>query len=238
MASSEVDICNAALSHLGDRANVVSINPPEGSAQADHCARHFPIARDTALTDHDWSFARTRRALAQLESPVPGWAYAYAKPADCITIRAIVSADALDLTYGVALSGRQTHFEIETDDLTGAELILTNEPNAVVIFTRLVTDAGRFPPDFADALSWLLASKLAGPVLKGQAARVAAKDCYAAYQSLLMTAKTRDANQGARRQSFVPSSVRARGAAVRTMELDRFTRTETAYIAYPDGLIE
>ena len=32
--SSVVDICNIALSRLGDRATVTSIDPPEGSAQA------------------------------------------------------------------------------------------------------------------------------------------------------------------------------------------------------------
>ena len=35
--ASDVQICNIALAHLGDTATVASINPPEGSAQAEHC---------------------------------------------------------------------------------------------------------------------------------------------------------------------------------------------------------
>ena len=47
--ASEVDICNLALGHLGDNATVASLNPPEGSVQAQHCARFYPIARDALL---------------------------------------------------------------------------------------------------------------------------------------------------------------------------------------------
>ena len=59
--SSEVAICNLALAHLGDSATVASIDPPEGSAQSEHCARFYPIARDALLEMHAWKFA-TRRA--------------------------------------------------------------------------------------------------------------------------------------------------------------------------------
>ena len=52
--ASEIAICNLALSHLGDAANIASIDPPEGSAQAEHCATFYPIARDSLLEMHDW----------------------------------------------------------------------------------------------------------------------------------------------------------------------------------------
>ena len=63
--ASEVDICNLALSHLGDNATVASIDPPEGSAQAEHCSRFYPIARDTLLEMHNWNFSTRRAVLAQ-----------------------------------------------------------------------------------------------------------------------------------------------------------------------------
>ena len=55
--ATEVDICNMALSFLGDRATVTSINPPEGSAQAEHCARFYPMALNEMLAQARWSFA-------------------------------------------------------------------------------------------------------------------------------------------------------------------------------------
>ena len=58
--ASEVDICNLALSHLGDTATIASLDPPEGSAQAEHCARFYPIARDSLLEMHAWGFATSR----------------------------------------------------------------------------------------------------------------------------------------------------------------------------------
>ena len=58
--SSEIDICNLALARLGDDATVASIDPPEGSAQAEQCARFYSIARDTMLEMHDWRFATKR----------------------------------------------------------------------------------------------------------------------------------------------------------------------------------
>ena len=55
--ASVVDICNLALAHIGDDATVSSIDPPEGSAQAEHCKRFYAIARDTMLQMHNWNFA-------------------------------------------------------------------------------------------------------------------------------------------------------------------------------------
>ena len=60
--ASDVDICNLALSFLGDDANVSSISPPEGSQQSEHCARFYPIARDGLLQMHNWNWASRRRA--------------------------------------------------------------------------------------------------------------------------------------------------------------------------------
>ena len=55
--ASDVDICNEALSHLGDSATVSSINPPEGSAQAEHCARFYPTTLATLFGTPTWAMA-------------------------------------------------------------------------------------------------------------------------------------------------------------------------------------
>ena len=80
--ASEVEICNLALAHLGDDATIASIDPPEGSAQAEHCARFYAIARDSLLQMHNWNFASKRVALAGVNMPYTMWAYAYACPGD------------------------------------------------------------------------------------------------------------------------------------------------------------
>lgn len=203
--SSEVDICNLALGHLGDNATVASLDPPEGSAQAEHCARFYPIARDTLLELHTWGFATRRAQLAQLSNAWPQWVYAYAKPADCVRMIAVISAEATDdyttaantldgssTLLGSVLSPQPYATEIN-DDL--AEVILTNQEDAVARYTARITDTTKFSPLFVMTLSWHLASMLAGPVIKGDAGAAEAKRCASMAMGWLSKATESDANQ-------------------------------------------
>ena len=96
--SSVVDIVNLALSHLGDTATVASIDPPEGSAQAEHAARFFPFALAAMLEGHPWSFATKRAILAPLNTAPNGWAYAYGVPADALRVLGVAEATDQDAT--------------------------------------------------------------------------------------------------------------------------------------------
>ena len=98
----EVDICNLALSHIGDTANVVSIDPPEGSAQAGHCARFYPIARNTLQEMHPWGFCTTRVTLAQVAETVQGWNHVYIVPSDALNLISVLPPQAIS-DYGVPL---------------------------------------------------------------------------------------------------------------------------------------
>lgn len=191
---SVVDICNLALAHLGDTATVASIDPPEGSAQAEHCQRFYPIARDTLLEMHSWSFATKRSTGAQIENVWPMWQYAYAMPVDAHHIIAVLPPDATDdystnflpstypdyyTNYSPSIAAGQyvpQKFSIETGD-DGSEVILTNQQQAVFRYEFIATDPTKFSPLFTLALSWHLASMLAGPVIKGDQGAAEAKRC-------------------------------------------------------------
>jgi hypothetical protein len=133
--------------------------------------------------------------------PQPGWAYAYAKPNECLKVLAVVPAFSADYWW----LGQPSPFILETDELTGAELILTDLADAVIIYQRKIVDTTVFPAQFVSALSWLLASYLAGPVVKGQAGRKAAVDCMGVYTREIATAAVLNANQSVKRPSFVPA---------------------------------
>lgn len=177
--TSVVEICNLALSHLGDSASVSSIDPPEGSAQAEHCARFYPIARDSLLEQHSWQFATRRSALAQVQNVATEWLYAYAEPNDCLSKLAVLAPDArddysepmvLNGTYlgvrtGIGIYTPQPYCSEIAED--GSPIILTNQQNAWLRWVARVTDTNRFSPLFVETLAYWLASKLAGPVLKG-----------------------------------------------------------------------
>lgn len=212
--SSEVEICNLALAHLGDSATVASIDPPEGSSQAEHCARWYPIARDSLLEMQEWGFATTRALLAELVNPFPQWRHAYARPSDCLKVLAVLPADASgDLASTIpgdsffhgavpALCTTYTSqpFITESDAATGNQVILTDQPDALVRYTRLVTDTSKFSPLFRDALAWYLAGYLAGPVLKGETGINVGRAMKAEALALLSAAAVSSANQHDRQQ--------------------------------------
>lgn len=200
--ASAVDICNLALAHLGDTATVSNLDPPEGSAQAEHCARFYPIARDSLLEMHTWGFATKRVTLALVGSGWPEWDYAYAQPSDALNIIAILPPDATD-DYSQGLSNVPTaaggsyvpqafSCEVATN---GDDVILTDQVNAVLRYTSVVTDTARFSPLFVMALSWHLASMLAGPLLKGDAGAAEGKRCAGLMRAYLSQATESDASQ-------------------------------------------
>lgn len=185
--ASEVDICNLALGHLGDNATVASLDPPEGSAQAEHCARFYPIARDALLEMHAWKFATRRAALSQLAVDSAPWQFAYAEPADSLKVLAVQPP-------GASSDVESEAFETESA-ADGAALILTDTQDAVLRYIAHVSDTTVFSPLFVLALSWHLASMLAGPILKGDVGAAEAKRCAGVMQGYLARAATSDANQ-------------------------------------------
>ena len=139
--SSETDICNLALAHFGQDASIDSIDPPDGSAEAEHCARFYPIARDEVLESHTWGFAQYRATLAALTNDREDWGYRYALPAECIKPRIV-------LTDGYSSSANEGEpFEREGDS------IYTDAQDAVLVYTKRITDTTKFTPMFTSAMS-------------------------------------------------------------------------------------
>lgn len=212
--ASVVDICNLALAHLGDNATIASIDPPEGSAQAEHCQRFYPIARDTLLEMHSWSFATKRAYGAEVENTWPMWEYAYAMPGDASDIIAILPPEAKDdysthftpetypdfyTNYSPSVAAGQyvpQKFAVETA-ADGSEIILTNQKQAVIRYHAKISDPTKFSPLFTITLSWHLASMLAGPVIKGDQGAAEAKRCVA--MTTLYLGKAMEADSNARK---------------------------------------
>ena len=200
--ASVVDICNLALARLGDNATVASIDPPEGSAQAEHCARFYAIARDSLLEMHAWKFATRRVQLAKLTVPSWDWSFAYAEPTGALKLLGVLSATASN-------DDETQSYEAESDT-NGTAIILTNQEGASLRFVARVTDTTKFSPLFVDALAWLLASYLAGPVLKGDAGAAMAKACLQSFLLAFSNAKVSDANQRRVRSEHTPDWIAGR----------------------------
>lgn len=199
--ASTVDICNLALAHLGDEAAVSSISPSDGSAQADHCARFYPIARDALLEMYGWDFATRRVALVETAgTPAGGWAYEYAYPSSCASIQAVLYDGQLDDTT-------TQEYVVETVS-DGSRVILTNVEGAYCRYTRLITDTTKYSPLFVTCLSYLLASYLAGPITKSPGI---VEGMYKRFLSEFGKAGPSNANQSHKPPVHSPEWIAARG---------------------------
>ena len=203
--ATEVDICNLALAHLGDDATIASLNPPEGSAQAEKAARFYPIARNSLLEMHTWNFASKRGNLALTTNSLDQWEYAYVAPADMMSPVAIISSTAQN-DYATRMSAGDTPGGITSNyaptivagqytpqqfSLEG-DLIYTNQENAMLRYQAFITDPSLFSPLFVVTLSWHLASMLAGPVIKGDQGAAEAKRSSQMMVNYLNSAKQSD----------------------------------------------
>ena len=164
--ASVVQICKMALSHIGSDATISSINPPDGSVEAGYCATFYDLARTELLEPGNWSFSLKRATLAEVTNESTTWAYAYAKPSDCLRPLRVLGTGSWLTTFTEDLytaldDGNSANFTVE------GQVIYTNDPEAVLVYVQDVTDTGKFSASFTSALSFNLASYLAGPILKG-----------------------------------------------------------------------
>lgn len=202
---SVVDICNLALSEIGDGANVAALTDP--STQAKLCNRFYPIALQQMLEANDWSFATARAAPALSGSLPPSpWLYAYSLPGDCVRLRQVLppapsaglSSFPPDWYWSGSACGALVQmpqpFRLETD-ATGARIILTNVESAQLLYTRQVNDTTKFSGQFVTALAMLLASFLAGPIVKGKEGVALAGALARAWVQQLAVAAASDASQ-------------------------------------------
>ncbi len=143
----EVDICNLALSRIGQRA-IDTLS--ENSAEASSCARHYDIARDSLLRAYWWNFAKASAALSQNAEDPAEWAYSYDLPVDLIAVRYAVPP--------VRFGRHRINYEL------AAGVLWTDEAEISLIYTKQIIDPESFDKLFVRALFHRLAADLVGPL--------------------------------------------------------------------------
>jgi hypothetical protein len=119
------------------------------------------------------------------------------KPSDCLAARRILTGDA-------------TQFEDDSEPFSvEGTTILTNQADAVLVYTAPVADAALFSPAFGDVVAAELAAFLAGPILRGAEGVKAMSDLRKLAMQLAAdaAAQGRRATSAARaaEQQYVPS---------------------------------
>lgn len=183
--TSETSICNYALGQLGQQT---IDDLTEDSPQARACSLFYAQARDAVLCEIWWGFATAEQTLAVTATDPNEWDYAYTLPSDCLLPRYIPP---------VVRNGMKVPFE-----WAGRE-IWTDQEDAVLIYTKRVTDPAYFHPLFIDAMALKLAVLVCMPLSVERSLRA---DALQLYRGSIALARQSDANASDR---YDPSQIDA-----------------------------
>lgn len=206
--SSEIDICNLALSNI--RAGAIS-SLTEGSLQAQQCALKYPLIRNRMLKEH-WGFNNKIQALAVLSTDVFNWAYAYQYPKDCLKIVRLlpayeqVSAGSSDVisrmreSQLLPSSQYTPTIPYEVFNFSDNKVIAANEADLRIKYAVKITDPNLFSEDFILALGHLLASEVAVPLVGSEIGRQLRTDELQLYKEYVNAASADDMNESGHEQ--------------------------------------
>ena len=219
MNVTSTEICNMALSRLGIREKITSLDPAT-SQEAVECALNYQTVVERTLCQYPWTFATKRKTLTLIESaPNKEWLYRYEYPADCVSPRYIeatarnvpvdlmikwqveaTDADIPGLFYPDPQIGGQVH-------KPWRKSILTDEAAPVLVYTANTVPENLYPGHFVNLLAWNLAVELAMPLLsKPDVASMAMN----AARVALLDARTNALNEGVHDNPLESEFIRAR----------------------------
>lgn len=223
MATSQINICNLALDAMGARSTIASLT--EGSAESAACSRQYEPALEAVLQAAHWNFARKQVALTLLKDgtqtpsqnvPVP-WVYEYAVPSDSLQMRYVMPISVSQNTSFVGTPATQypitppVRFIVSSDQDTNGNpinVILTNQPNAIGVYTFRCTNVNLFDSQFvrafANYLGYLLAIPLSGD-------KNLAKMCFQVADSTCKQAQASNGNEGIEIHDAIPDWIQTRG---------------------------
>ncbi len=174
-------------------------------------------ARREALEKAHWGFARKRTTLSQLTNPSTIWAYAYALPSDCIkpirvprlSMAQMDGEIAVDWNWLINEAGG-ADFMIERDSTQS--LLLTNEAEAELFYIFDQKNPVSFTPTFTTGFAYLLASYLAGPIIRGKPGASTALELRRIAEGMLKQAAADEGNASTsmRADEFVSEAIQAR----------------------------
>lgn len=190
--ASEKDICIYALQHIGQFADMVSLD--EDSQHAAVAKKAYPFVRDAMLERHTWNFATAKKRLARIENEEGE--VAFPLPADCLRVADVSVPDLWGhekIEWEVRLIG-DVQCVVLTGDFTYSKTEVT------VSYVKRVTNTAAFSAGFADALSWNLAAAIAGPIVKGDTGITVAQKLAQYAQAFESKAISVDVSQGRERK--------------------------------------
>src|SRR5690606_2284091 len=198
---SEVEIFNEALSAIGVRSSISL--PDEQSREAEVCRLWYPTVRRLVLRAAPWHSARTASRLGLLaersdnaawtpDDPEPGYRFAYGQPSDLLHPNWLTTYNRF---VQALYKGSQ-------------KAIMTNEPDAILIYTKDLTNVSLWDAGLRMAVVQGLASYIAMQ-LTGKRER--SRDAQAQANDIILRARAMDANSQEDQYESIPDWIVARG---------------------------
>lgn len=159
MATAEANVANVALVRVGHTKLLEDLDGTDVTSKT--CKALLAHTRDMLLQARPWPFATLRAPLGVLADDEDdlearsGWAFTYSLPADCIVPRFIWGGT------DAPTKGQEIPFRIESSRDLKSRVLLSNYPDAELVYTARITEPPRWDPLFAEALAMKLASDLA-----------------------------------------------------------------------------
>lgn len=224
----EVTICNLALDSIGSRSEIASLT--EDSQSARTLSLHYAPAVEAILQAAHWNFARAQASLAVLKAaagtpenpngtgavPPTPWLYEYALPTDMCQARYVMPTLQSPAGSGTSVpsyQGQPVRFLIAADtDTTGNRInvLLTNQPQAILVYTYRVTNPQLFDGQFVVALANLIGSRIC---LRLNGDKAMAKMAFQIADQATKEARASNGNEGLTVIDSVPDWMRVRGYA-------------------------
>lgn len=186
MPLTDVQICNMALGHVGHSKFIAALT--ERSNEVSVLNQYYTNSRDFLLESYPWPFAKKTAVLGLVTdnttvATLHEWTYIYRYPSDCLYARYLLTANGRAET-------NPPQFEIQSDDV--GRLIGTHQEDAVLVYTRRVTDPSIFTYSFGEALSWFLAAEIANSLGKD---KKVAQMCLQMFEAMKPWAEARSGNE-------------------------------------------
>lgn len=158
-----VDVTNSALEQIASQVQITSLT--DGSPAAKAALVVYAPTVQLMLRELDPDFARFTKALtlSAAPTPVPPWAYEYLYPDDMVRLRQVRppgsgSGSLADPNDPVPVRANVAFDIIAT---VNTKVILTNQINALAVYTSSLVTEAQWDSVFADAVIRRLANPLA-----------------------------------------------------------------------------
>jgi hypothetical protein len=195
------EIANLALGHIGVSSEISDLET-EQSREAKAIRRFWDVCLEQVLRDHPFGFATKVAELNLVESdPNTDWLFSYRYPTDCLFVRKILSG------VNITTPSDPIDYKLAGDD--SGRLIMTNQEDAVIEYTRVLTDFDNMPADFKMAFSYRLAVYIAPSLTSGDPFKLK-QDCMNGYLMEISKAEANSINEESNDPDVDSEFVRAR----------------------------